>query len=129
MKKLICVLAGSLSLIACSSMPLSSGQKAISSEPALQAASLDGSFNGEIIGDYQNSPFSALKIGMSNMPADHKIRQTSKAWIPIAGAFSQDQYRFEAYYKGAGRLVYARNGSRLFRIEVDKNEDGSQFLN
>ena len=132
MKKFICVLAGSLSLIACSSMPLSSGQKAASSEPILQAASPDGSFNGDIIGDYQNSEFSALKIGMSKrqvedlvgMPADHKIRQTSKAWIPIAGAFSQDQYRFEAYYKGAGRLVYARNGSRLFRIEVDKNEDG-----
>ena len=97
--------------------------------------SSDGSFTGEIIGvPAVGSKFSKLKIGMSQAqvasivghPTDQKSYSTGKAWIPFAGAFSGDTYRLEAYYKNEGRLVYAKNGAKLYRIDVDTKEDGFQ---
>ncbi|WP_180082676.1 hypothetical protein [Acinetobacter sp. YH12201] len=139
--KNIFILVSSLSLMACSSLPAPSGSKNLSQQTpssasgnTVKVASIDGSYTGEIRGDYKNSKFANLKIGMSKrqvedmvgMPSDQKNYQTGKAWIPVAGMFSQDQYRLETYYKNAGRLVYAKNGTKLYRIEVDKTEDGYQ---
>ena len=32
----------------------------------------------------------------------------------------------KTYYKNLGRLVYAKQGTKLYRIEVDRSEDGYQ---
>ncbi|MGE8557041.1 MULTISPECIES: hypothetical protein [unclassified Acinetobacter] len=142
MKNSLVILISSLNLMACSSMPYSSNKNTaqnnwINSAPNVKPTkevSIDGSYTGEIVGDYQNSKFSQLKIGMSKnqvedlvgASTDERSYQTAKAWIPVAGAFSKDQFRIETYYKDAGRLVYAYNGTKLYRIEVDQNEDGVQ---
>lgn len=145
MKTSLTLLLGSLSLVACSSMPMNNTSqpnqtktasvKTPSSGEVLKVPSRDGSYTGEIIGNYKSSPkFSKLEIGMSKRqvedligaPTDQRGYQTGKAWIPVAGAFSKDQYRIQTYYKGEGRLVYAKNGEKLFRIEVDRSEDGYQ---
>ncbi len=142
MKNVLLISISSLSLMACSAMPFSSDQhhsqnNAIHSAPkdnATKELSIDGSYTGEIVGDYQNSKFSQLKIGMSQRQVeslvgtsnDQRSYQTVKAWIPVAGAFSKDQFRIETYYKEAGRLIYAYNGTKLYRIEVDRSEDGHQ---
>ena len=136
MKNFLFILVSSLGLMACSSTPVSSDhhRSHTSSKTISKMASIDGSYTGEIVGDYQNSKFSQLKIGMSKnqvesllgSPSDQRSYQTAKAWIPVMGAFSKDQFRIEAYYPGAGRLLYANNGTKLYKIDVDQNEDGRQ---
>lgn len=142
MKNFLLISISSLSLMACSTMPFSSDKhtsqnnsiNAVPNGNATKEVSIDGSYTGEIVGDYQNSKFSQLKIGMSKgqveslvgASTDQRSYQTAKAWIPVAGAFSKDQFRIETYYKEAGRLIYAYNGTKLYRIEVDHNEDGLQ---
>ncbi|WP_180081655.1 hypothetical protein [Acinetobacter sp. YH12201] len=139
MKNALLILISSLSLMACSTIPSNkqTQNNSLNSEPnsnATKEVSIDGSYTGEIVGDYQNSKFSQLKIGMSKgqvedlvgASTDQRSYQTAKAWIPVAGAFSKDQFRIETYYKEAGRLIYANNGTKLYRIEVDQSEDGLQ---
>ena len=102
----------------------------------VKVMSKDGDFEGEIMnGPVQSgTKFAKLKIGMSQRqvedligpPTDVKGYQTGKAWIPVGGMFSQDAYRIEVFYKGEGRLVYSKNATKLFRIHVDRTEDGYQ---
>ncbi|OTG61825.1 hypothetical protein B9T29_10315 [Acinetobacter sp. ANC 3903] len=142
MKNSLLILISSLSLMACTTMPHSSDKNTFQNNPinsapngnATKEVSVEGSYTGEIVGDYKNSKFSQLKIGMSQRQVedlvgastDQRSYQTAKAWIPVAGAFSKDQFRIETYYPGAGRLLYANNGTKLYRIEVDRSEDGLQ---
>lgn len=141
-KTVIALLIGA-GLTACSSLPTNQQSSANSqSKTATQKTSsgvqkvqsMDGSYTGEILGNVTGTKFSKLKIGMSKrqvedlvgMPSDTRSYQTGKAWIPVAGAFSQDTYRTETYYKGVGRLIYAKQGTKLYRIDVDRSEDGYQ---
>jgi hypothetical protein len=104
---------------------------------ARKVKSIDGSFEGEIIGSPSpTSKFTKLQIGMSRervesligAPSDMKSYTTGKMWIPFY--FGRDTYRFETFYKDEGRLTYAGGhvspGVRLFRITVDATEDGHQ---
>ncbi|WP_295749436.1 hypothetical protein [Undibacterium sp.] len=97
--------------------------------------SKDGDFEGEIVGvPKPSSKFSKLIIGMSKrqvedligQPTDFKAYQTGKAWIPFGGIFSKDTYRVETFYKGEGQLVYAKQGTKLFRIIADPTANGYQ---
>ncbi|MDY6459087.1 hypothetical protein [Acinetobacter faecalis] len=142
MYKAILALSVGMVLTACSSMPTTQKNSTSKAQSATQksssgtqkVASTDGSYTGEIVGNVASTKFSKLKIGMSKrqvedlvgMPSDSRSYQTGKAWIPIAGAFSQDTYRTQTYYKNTGRLIYAKQGTRLYRIEVDRSEDGYQ---
>ena len=105
------------------------------SEDVRKVVSKDGSFTGEVVGTpAPKSKFAKLVIGMSRRqvedligtPSDMKTYQTGKGWIPVAGLFSRDQYRLETYYKSEGRLVFAQNGEKLFRIQVDTRASGYQ---
>jgi hypothetical protein len=71
-------------------------------------------WEGEITGKAApGSKFSQLKIGMSRAevystvgnPTDQGAYVTGKAWIPFY--FGSDRYRYEAAYKGMGRLIFA----------------------
>jgi hypothetical protein len=71
-------------------------------------------WEGEITGKpAAGSKFSQLKIGMSaaqvqamlGTPSDQGAHPTGKAWIPFY--FGSDRYRYEAVYKGQGRLLFA----------------------
>lgn len=95
--------------------------------------SKDGDFQGELVGAAAaGSKFSKLQIGMSRrqvediigQPSDQKTYMTGKAWTPFY--FGNDRVRMETFYKKEGRLTYAKNGEKLFRITVDTGEDGYQ---
>lgn len=71
-------------------------------------------WEGEITGrPAPGSKFSQLKIGMSaaqvqallGPPNDQGAHPTGKAFIPFY--FGSDKYRYEAVYKGQGRLLFA----------------------
>jgi hypothetical protein len=71
-------------------------------------------FEGEITGiAAPGSRFTQLKIGMGirqvmdicGPPNDQGAYVTGKAWIPFY--FGSDRSRFELYYKGWGRLIFA----------------------
>jgi hypothetical protein len=71
-------------------------------------------FEGEITGiAVPGSPFSQLKIGMGirqvmdicGPPSDQGAYVTGKAYIPFY--FGSDRSRYELYYKGWGRLIFA----------------------
>lgn len=71
-------------------------------------------WEGEITGrPVPGSKFSQLKIGMSaaqvqsllGQPSDQGAHPTGKAFIPFY--FGSDKYRYEAVYKGQGRLLFA----------------------
>ena len=143
MFKTVLALSLGVALTACSTVQTNQKSSTTSAKSTTQNASkngvqrvlsTDGSFTGEIVGNVAGTKFSKLKIGMSKRqvedlvgtPTDTNTYQTGKAWIPIAGAFSKDTYRTETYYKGLGRLVYAKQGTKLYRIEVDRSEDGYQ---
>lgn len=73
-----------------------------------------GDVEGEITGKpAPGSKFSKLKIGMSvkqvtdllGQPSDRGAYVTGKAFIPFY--FGGDRHRYEAVYKGAGRLIFA----------------------
>jgi hypothetical protein len=71
-------------------------------------------WEGEIIGKPRaGSKFTQLKIGMSaaqvqalmGPPNDQGAHPTGKAFIPFY--FGSDKFRYEAVYKGQGRLLFA----------------------
>jgi hypothetical protein len=71
-------------------------------------------WEGEITGKpAPGTKFGQLKIGMSaaqvrsimGEPDDQGAHPTGKAWIPFY--FGSDKYRYEAVYKGQGRLLFA----------------------
>jgi hypothetical protein len=71
-------------------------------------------FEGEITGiPVRGSPFPQLKIGMGirqvmdicGPPSDQGAYVTGKAYIPFY--FGSDRSRYELYYKGWGRLIFA----------------------
>jgi hypothetical protein len=75
-------------------------------------------WEGEITGrPAAGSKFSQLKIGMSaaqvsgilGQPNDQGAHPTGKAFIPFY--FGSDKYRYEAVYKGQGRLLFASGAS------------------
>jgi hypothetical protein len=76
-----------------------------------------GEYEGEITGKAApGSKFNKLRIGMSmkqvydliGQPSDQGAYITGKAFIPFY--FGGDRHRFEAVYKGTGRLVFAGGG-------------------
>lgn len=90
-----------------------------------------------IIGELApGSKFSKIKVGMPMKqvydligdPTDTKSYVTGKAFIPFY--FGSDAARFEALYKGWGRLVFTGANAfggrsyKLYQIIHDKNEDG-----
>ncbi|KAF0814954.1 hypothetical protein IGB42_00030 [Andreprevotia sp. IGB-42] len=96
--------------------------------------SKEGDFEGEIVGTVApGSKFSKLSIGISRKQAEKligkpgatKTYQPGKNWIEVSGAlFEKDRYRYETFYKGEGRLLFAKNGEELYRIVADTTEDG-----
>jgi hypothetical protein len=94
--------------------------------------SIDGNFDGEIIGmPASDSKFAKLKIGMSMQAVTGLIggadfvdrHETGKRWIPFY--FGTDAQRVEALYKGEGCLTYTggnvfgEGGAQLIRVVVD----------
>lgn len=74
-------------------------------------------WEGEITGKpAPGSKFTQLQIGMSaaqvmsimGQPNDQGAHPTGKAFIPFY--FGADKYRYEATYKGQGRLLFASGG-------------------
>jgi hypothetical protein len=94
-------------------------------------------FEGEITGKpARGSKFPQLKIGMGmkqvtdliGQPTDQGAYMTGKAWIPFY--FGGDRHRYEAVYKGQGRLIFAGGsmgdytGGNLIWIIHNANESG-----
>ncbi len=93
-------------------------------------------WQGEITGiPAANSRFTKLKIGMpqqqvydlAGTPTDQGAYVTGKAFIPFY--FGSDRTRWEATYKGQGRLIFATNagfssGHYLIWIIHNANEPG-----
>ncbi len=79
-----------------------------------------GDWEGEITGKPANAKFGQLKIGMSHsqvtallgQPSDQGSYITGKAFIPFY--FGSDKYRYEAVYKGQGRLIFASSATYSF---------------
>lgn len=74
-------------------------------------------YEGEITGvPVKNSKFARLQIGMSyrqamdlaGRPTDEGAYATGKSWIPYY--YGGDRHRYEAVYKGQGRLIFAGGG-------------------
>jgi hypothetical protein len=94
-------------------------------------------WEGEITGKAApGSKFSQLKIGMSRAevystvgnPTDQGAYVTGKAWIPFY--FGSDRYRYEAAYKGMGRLIFAGSAgfdSNAHLIWIIHNKSDSGF--
>jgi hypothetical protein len=95
------------------------------------------SWEGEITGKAApGSKFSQLQIGMSRAevyslvgnPSDQGAYITGKAWIPFY--FGSDRYRYEAAYKGMGRLIFAGSAgfdSNTHLIWIIHNKTDSGF--
>ena len=94
--------------------------------------SIDGSFEGEIVGKIDpKSRFAKLKIGMTlsevnaliKAPDDLMRHETGKRWIPFY--FGDDPQRMQAFYSGEGCLTYTGGnvfgggGNQLIRITAD----------
>jgi hypothetical protein len=99
-----------------------------------------GDWEGEITGKpVAGSKFSQLQIGMGvqqvinllGQPSDQGAYLTGKAWIPFY--FGSDRSRYEAVYKGQGRLIFATSagwgwgseGANLIWIIHSANEPGT----
>jgi hypothetical protein len=94
-------------------------------------------WEGEITGKAApGSKFSQLKIGMSRAeaysivgnPTDQGVYITGKTWIPFY--FGSDRYRYEAAYKGMGRLIFAGSAgfdSNVHLIWIIHNKTDSGF--
>jgi len=103
---------------------------------ARSVKSIDGSFDGEIIGTpAPNSKFAKLQIGMRQRqvedligrPNDEDGHITGKAFIPFF--FGGDTHRIEAFYKDEGQLTYSPphfggTANVLIRIIVDPKASG-----
>jgi hypothetical protein len=99
--------------------------------------SMDGSFDGELIGGdpAPGSKFSKVKIGMRKAqvekligePDDTDSHLTGKSFIPFY--FGGDTHRVEQFYAGEGILTFspahfAGEPNTLVRIIVDPQEQG-----
>jgi len=131
MNKTILLLASLafLAANACSMLPATSSSSSDST-----ASSGNGA---EIVGDIPpGSPFSKIALGMPmkqvfdliGQPTDTRAYVTGKAFIPFY--FGSDTTRFDALYKGQGRITFAgasgltgRSG-KVYRIVYDPTEDG-----
>lgn len=87
-----------------------------------------GDWEGEITGKpAPGSKFSQLKIGMSvqqvinliGQPSDQGSYVTGKAFIPFY--FGSDRSRYEAVYKGQGRLIFATSAGWGWGSSGDAN--------
>ncbi len=100
-----------------------------------------GDWEGEITGKpVAGSKFNQLQIGMGvqqvinllGQPSDQGAYMTGKAWIPFY--FGSDRSRYEAVYKGQGRLIFATSagwgwgseGANLIWIIHSANEPGTR---
>jgi len=117
----------------CSSVSLDTPGQAPAPEPESHTVtSIDGKFDGEIIGTpVPGGKLAKVKIGMSmrdvvsliGAPDRADRHETGKRWIPLY--FGTDAQRVEALYKGEGCLtytggnVYGEGGAQLIRITVD----------
>src|SRR4051812_5786850 len=91
-----------------SDAPAPAAAKTQSSTPGARTVkSIDGTFDGEIVGTpAPNSKFAKLKIGMTphdvnsliGVADDMSHHETGKRWIPFY--FGNDVQRMEALYKG-----------------------------
>jgi hypothetical protein len=94
-------------------------------------------FEGEITGiPVQGSPFPKVQIGMGmrqvmdicGPPSDQGAYVTGKAWIPFY--FGSDRNRYELFYKGWGRLIFAGgsvgnySGGNLIWVINSSHESG-----
>ena len=133
----ILAIAGLLSACATSPSSTTTQPAAASTKPAPASnvrtvKSMDGSFEGEIVGNINpKSKFAKLKIGMSmsqvqgliKAPDDMIQHETGKRWIPFY--YGNDVRRIQAYYAGEGCLTYTggnqfgAGGNELIRITVD----------
>ncbi len=144
----VVIVVGTLAIAGCAQIKEMTGEK---SEPATETAgaapaadsnvqtvkSIDGSFEGEIIGGdpKPGSKFSKLKIGMRmaqvekliGEPDDSEGHITGKAFIPFF--FGGDTHRVEQFYAGEGILTFspahfAGEPNILVAITVDPTEQG-----
>jgi hypothetical protein len=95
------------------------------------------SWEGEITGKpAPGSKFTQLQIGMSRaqaysivgQPSDQGAYITGKAFIPFY--YGSDRYRYEAAYKGMGRLIFAGSGgfdSNTHLVWIIHNKTDSGF--
>ena len=122
----LCVIVATFLVLVVFLGPAFSASKADESEPAKQSDS-----DGGIIGNIPpGSPFSKIEIGMSRKhvfdligpPTDTKHYPTGKSFIPFYAG--RDSYRIEAIYKGQGRITFAGNGEKVYRIVYDPGEKG-----
>ena len=121
-----------------SASPAATPVPAASPAPAAKAAntrvvkSMDGTFEGELVGNIApKSQFAKLKIGMTmaevnaliKAPNDMKRHETGKRWIPFY--YGVDAQRVQVYYEGEGCLTYTGGnvfgggGNQLIRITAD----------
>ena len=121
-----------------STSPAATPVPAASPAPAAKAGntrvvkSMDGTFEGELVGNIApKSQFAKLKIGMTmaevnaliKAPNDMKRHETGKRWIPFY--FGDDAQRVQVYYEGEGCLAYTGGnvfggaGNQLIRITAD----------
>jgi hypothetical protein len=94
-------------------------------------------WEGEITGKpAPGSKFTQLQIGMSRaqaysivgQPSDQGAYITGKAFIPFY--YGSDRYRYEAAYKGMGRLIFAGSGgfdSNTHLVWIIHNKTDSGF--
>lgn len=144
----VAIVFGTLAIAGCAQIKEMTGEK---SEPATETASaapaadsnvktvksVDGSFEGEIIGGdpKPGSKFSKLQIGMRmaqvekliGEPDDSEGHITGKAFIPFF--FGGDTHRVEQFYAGEGILTFspghfAGEPNILVAITVDPTEQG-----
>jgi len=134
----VLVIAGLLSACASNSATTTSSSSGATPAAAEKPSntrivkSMDGSFEGEIVGTpAPNSRFAKLKIGMTmaevnaliKAPDDLTRHETGKRWIPFY--FGDDAQRMQAYYNGEGCLTYTGGnvfgggGNQLIRITAD----------
>jgi len=131
--KMFLILAFVTTISACASRE---AQKPVASNGTRVVKSMDGSYEGIIVGTANpDSKFSKLKIGMKKpdvqvligMPNDTYSYQSGKSWIPFY--FGNDARRINAYYEGEGCLIYTAGGAfgipggQLIGIYVDKTRN------
>jgi hypothetical protein len=152
MSRYLLIAAMTLALVACEQVKEMTGQGGSSSTPSSASStpattpaseqtrtvkSMDGSFDGEIVGPdpAPGSKFSKVKIGMRikqveqliGQPNDTDSHLTGKAFIPFF--FGGDTHRTEYFYAHEGILTFspahfAGEPDTLVRIIVDPTEQG-----
>jgi hypothetical protein len=139
-KKLFVSVLSAAVLVGCAAKnQAGSGTGATGAAPASNTRivkSVDGSFDGEIVGTPAPSgKFAKLRIGMAKRQVEDLIGpsndedgyMTGKAFIPFF--FGGDTHRLVEFYKNEGQLTYSpehMGGSPnvLIRIEVNPAETG-----